>query len=112
MYISAKCAEIYLNEKKLVYFFIPVLASAITMSKAFAHGDSVEELSLVLVMYSLYTVLSNIRRNEFIKTHQIILNGVCAALILWMKFTLLGFYIGLVIFVSVWYLGEKEVKNG
>lgn len=111
LYISAKCAVIYLNEKKLVYFLIPVLVSVITMSKAFAHGDSVEELSLVLVMYSLYTVLSNIRRNEFIKTHQIILNGVCAALILWMKFTLLGFYIGLVIFVSVWYLGEKEVKK-
>lgn len=111
LYISAKCALIYLKEKRMVYFLIPILASVITVSKAFAHGDSVEELSLVLVMYSLYTVLSNIKKNEFLKMHQIILIGVCAALILWMKFTLLGFYIGLVIFVTVWYLGEKEVKK-
>lgn len=111
LYISAKCAEIYLKEKKMVYFLIPILASVVTMSKAFANGDSVEELSLVLVMYSLYTVLSNVNKNSFIKSHQVILNGVCAALILWMKFTLLGFYIGLVLFVSVWYLGKREYKK-
>ena len=111
IYIAAKCAAIYIKNKNILYLMMPIIASLITMSKAFAHGDSVEELSLVLVMYSLYTVLKNLNANKKMCRYEIVLNGVCAAIVLWMKFTILGFYIGLVIFVSIWYLEKKYIKE-
>lgn len=111
LFLAGKCAWMYLENYKIVFFAIPVLTTAITTSFAFYHGDSVEELSLVFLMYSLYSVLNALHEQRCLNKRECIINGICAACILWIKYTMAGFYIGLIPFVIGWYIWEKKEKE-
>lgn len=108
LFFSAKTAYIYLKDIKAVYLLIPFLAMIITSSSAFAHGGSAEEFSLVFLAYSLYDFLKAVHEDSLLNNRRVFLHGVCAACVLWIKFTFLGFYIGLVIFVLIWYGTKKK----
>lgn len=111
LFFAYKCSLLYVGSEKISVFIVPSLAVAILTSSSFSHGDSVEELSLVFLMYSLYTVMKALKSNVFLRKKEIILNGICVACVFWMKYTILGFYIGLIIFVMIWYVAGNKVKE-
>lgn len=104
LYFSGKIAEIYLGKTSLVYFIIAFLAALIPISKAFAHGGGAEELCLFMLAYSLYSVLLALHEQRTLTFKEAFINGIFAAAVLYIKFTILGFYIGLAAFVLLWYL--------
>jgi len=104
LYFSGKIAEIYLGKTSLVYFIIAFLAALIPISKAFAHGGGAEELCLFMLAYSLYSVLLALHEKRTLTFREAFINGIFAAAVLYIKFTILGFYIGLAAFVLLWYL--------
>lgn len=111
LFFAAKCANLYLKKEASLFMIVSLLSFMILSSRAFVKGDSVEEFSLVFVMYGLYSVLRAIKSNRLLTNQEAFFNGIGAATILWMKFNLLGFYIGLVVFVLFWYLSVIEIRE-
>ncbi len=104
LYFSGKIARIYLGESALVYFIIVFLAALIPISPAFSHGGGCEELCLFMLAYSLHSVLLALHEKRTLTFREAFINGIFAAAVLYIKFTILGFYIGLAAFVLFWYL--------
>lgn len=106
-----KTALLYLCNKKLALFILPLSSTIILTSPSFSHGDSVEEISLCILMFSLYTVLKAIKNSRYLSRTELVLNGVSVACVFWMKYTILGFYIGLIIAVFGWYILGNKIKE-
>lgn len=105
LHFSAKIAEIYLGKSKYRFPIIVVLAAVITTTKSFSHGGSVEQMCLFMFAYGLYTVLLACHENRPLTFKEALLNGIFAGMALWIKYTMLGFYLGLALFVLIWYVG-------
>ena len=104
LYFSGLIAQLYLGKTRIVYLLISIVAALLPMSWSFTHGGSVEQHSLFMLAYALYSFLAAMREKRALSTKEAILNGVWAGMMLWIKYTMLGFYLGLALFVLVWYL--------
>lgn len=104
LYFSGKIAGLYLGDSKWVYGIVVVLAALVPNSRAFAHGGSVELISLWPLAYSLYAVTRAICEGRLLKGLESFFIGCCCAMVVYIKFTIAGFYLGLALFVALWYL--------
>ncbi len=107
LWFSGRMAQIYLGGSKLVFLTIAVLAVILPISPAFAHGGGAEELMLCMLAYGLYSVTRALHEKRLLTFWEAFLNGIFAAMVLLIKFTAMGFYIGLVLFVIFWYLSHR-----
>lgn len=92
---------------KDVMFFIPLLAAVVYGTAAFAHGDSAEELCLPLITYALYAGLKSFRYEKPLSDKTFFIIGLTSGCVLWIKYTMLGFYLG-------WFavIGWKMLSHG
>lgn len=111
LYFSGKLAQLYLGTSRVVYALITVLAAAVVTSWSFTHGGSVEQNTLFILAYGMYSVLKALKDNRCLSFREAFVNGIFAGIILWVKYTALGFYLGLAIFVLIWYLTEPSLRN-
>ncbi len=97
-------------EARPAALFCPVLAAVLCSTRGFYLGGSVEELALPILYYPIYTLTQAVKlRGDCIPTRrQMVLLGAGAAALLWSKFTLLGIYVGYVLFAIVYLLKRKE----
>lgn len=102
-----KILKLYTNNEIIIS--LPIIAAIIYTSAAFANGDSVEELCLPLLVYSLYTTISALKKNELPTSRQCFFIGIIAACVLWMKFTILGFYFGIIICPCIFAIRNSQV---
>jgi hypothetical protein len=63
-------------------------------SDFFSYGDSVEEFALPIFAHSLYLLLKFVRDREVPSRWNSVAMGIGVALLFWMKFNLLFFYVG------------------
>ncbi len=70
---------------------IMLLTLGIMLLKPFGHGGSAEELCLPFFAYSIYSMLKYLKTGNITKK-EILINGIMAGIILWTKYTLLGFH--------------------
>ena len=63
-------------------------------SDFFSYGDSVEEFALPIFAHSLYLMLKFVRDREVPSRWNSVAMGIGVALLFWMKFNLLFFYVG------------------
>lgn len=75
-------------------------------SVAYSIGDSVEEFSLAIIMYAIYTAVKHSINDTVPSKLEFIMIGITSGLIFWMKYTIIGFYLGWII-IPVY----KEVKS-
>ena len=111
LYFSGKLAQLYMGASRVVYFLIAILAAAVVTSWSFTHGGSVEQLSLFMLVYAMYSVLRALREGRGLTFGEALTNGIFAAILLWVKYTMLGFYIGLALFVLFWYLTDPVLRG-
>ncbi len=104
LFLCGKLVKLYLGENIWIYLIPGIIGTAIVISPAFSHGGSVEQMCLGFMCYGLYSVLRALREDRPLTFREGVLNGVFAGMILWIKFTMLGFYVGLCLFVVIWYL--------
>lgn len=105
LYYSAKLAEIYLGKSKFLYPIAAVLAAVVATTRSFQHGGSVEQMCLFLFTYGLYSVIKACHAHRALSFREALTNGIFAGMSLWIKYTMLGFYLGLALFVLIWYIG-------
>ena len=73
-------------------------------SDFFSYGDSVEEFALPIFAHSLYLMLRFVKEERLPSRWHSIIMGIGVALLFWMKFNLLFFYVGgfLVLLYIAW----------
>lgn len=76
---------------------IPVIAFIVYSSCCFEQGDSAEELCLPFMSYTLWVSLKNMSEHSIPDRRESLLIGSSLSIIFWIKYTILGFYIGLFI---------------
>ena len=110
LYFAVRTIELYVEFSQ--YWLLPILVATITCSRSFTHGGSAEELLLGIFAYALYSALRAIKSEEKIVANRtILINGVCAGIILWSKFNMLGIYaVWVAIFTGI-YLYKKRFKE-
>lgn len=111
LYFSGKLAQLYLGSSRVVYFIIAVLAASVVTSWSFTHGGSVEQNSLFILVYGMYSVLRALGEKRGLTFREALLNGIFAGILLWVKYTMLGFYLGLALFVLIWYLTDESLRK-
>ena len=70
-----------------------------------------EQHCLFMLVYGMYSVLRALQEGRGLNSREAFLNGIFAAIILWSKYTILGFYLGLCLFVLIWYISKKELQS-
>ncbi|MGN0520643.1 MAG: glycosyltransferase family 39 protein, partial [Candidatus Fimenecus sp.] len=99
LYFAAKLMQLY--RARGIHVLLPLLAAVIYASYAFCHGDSVEELCLPLFSAGLYITERAFCEKRTVTLRGWILLGVLGGLVFWMKFNLVGFFVGLAL-VPLW----------
>lgn len=110
LYYAAKTATLFVDEK-WAYVIVPVLAALAYSSKYFAHGDSAEELCLPLLMFGFYRLMRFFKEDGSLTPRVIAVCGVLAGCVLWIKYTMLGFYLAFMIAVFAGLLLKKQIKR-
>lgn len=81
---------------------------AITAARAFSHGGSAEEFCLPLLAVALWALVNTLLDNTPMPLWQVVLQGVLAGCALWLKYTVLGFYLGWVAVLAAVYLHRRR----
>ena len=79
-------------------------AAAVAASRAFSHGGSAEELLLPLLAAALFGAVSTLRASRPMPLRRVVLHGFLAGCALWLKYTVLGFYLVWAVLLAVLYL--------
>ena len=103
LYFSGLIARLYLGDTMLIWLMAAILGGLTAITRAFAHGASVEEMCLFMSAYGLYVVLLAIRENRVLSFREAFLCGIWSGILLWIKYTMLGLYLGVAIFILIWY---------
>lgn len=94
LYYTYKTMTLFFDTDR-AYFSIPLFVLCLLTLNSFSHGGSVEEFSLSLLMVSFYYLVLYLKDSEVrIPKKIVLINGIIAGCILWMKYTLLGFWFG------------------
>ncbi len=107
--ISYKTLTIFASRK--IIAIIPFFAAIVYSAYSFSHGGSAEEYCLPLLALSSYFGIKSVASGVRITKPQWFVIGVTSALVLWIKYTFLGFYIGFGIYFFVLYIKKKEMKD-
>ena len=112
LYFCSKIICIY-YKKEYSYIVLPIIAAIVLNLVNFSHGDSAEEFTLPLLAISLYYLLRYFK-NEYpkeINFKVILLNGFLAGCVMWIKYSLLGFWFGWMMMIFISSLINKRFKS-
>lgn len=87
--------------RKSAWLLVPVIAVGVYASYSFAEGDSAEEMCLPLMAAQLYLTLRYFERGEDgpMPPKELLLCGLLAGCVFWIKFTIIGIPAGLALSV-------------
>ncbi len=103
LYLAYLTARLYVNYL-LSLAILPVISWATLSSVSLRQGDSAEEFCLPFIFYAFYALLKNLKKGDgsgIPDSRTVFFMGMCAACILWIKYTMLGVYIGYVIVACI-----------
>lgn len=109
LYYSYRTMRLYCKRACLVT--LPILAATIYCSNSFVLGDSAEELCLPLLAYGIFVSFRSLREKTPMGWKEAILIGVTSGAVLWIKFTMLGFYLGWIVVPAIVLLFSKKWKD-
>ncbi len=112
LYFAGKTVMLYNKSILFACLSVAVIAVTVGTCPALAHGGSVEQICLGLMVYGIYSLFSAFQEKRCLTWWEALVNGIFAGLILWIKFTMLGFYMGLCLTVLVYYcFCIKDIKK-
>src|SRR5574344_2447507 len=106
---SFKTMKLFLDIKNC-YLLLPIYTFLIVTLRSFSHGGSAEEFCLPFMMYAIYIFIKYLKNNK-INSREMLLVGLTAGVIFWIKYTLLGFYIGFIFSIIITKILDKKYKE-
>jgi len=106
LYFSCRSLQLYVGRAAL--YLIPLIALLTYTCLPFVHGDSAEEFALPLVAWDLWLALRAAREGKTLSWKTWMAVGLRAGCVFWIKFTLVGAYVGLFLAQAVRMLWEKR----
>lgn len=110
-YYGGKILQLYLGETLLAWGLMAIAGGLVCVTYAFSHGASVEEMTLFMSAYGLYVALRACWEGRALRFREAFTCGIFAGMLLWIKYTMLGAYLGLAVFIIFWYLGWGRGKQ-
>jgi hypothetical protein len=100
-------------ESKYSIVILPILACVVANMNSFSHGGSAEELCLPLLTMSLYELIKyfKIMYPKPLSNKIVFFNGVIAGAILWIKFSLLGFWFAWILSIFICIASRSYFKK-
>jgi len=98
--------------KRSALVVLPLIAMVIYTSFSFQQGDSAEELCMPMLLWSLYELLRWLRLEAPLrmKPRLLVLNGILCGCVLWVKFTMLGFFVPWMLGILLYHFVKHESK--
>ncbi len=109
LWISYRSLRLFLPPS--VLHAIPLLAALIYTSPNLMHGSTAEEYSLPFLAYGLYAAALFLRFPKRWQCKHAVLVGICMAAVFWIKYTIVGLFIGWYLFILLYLLRQKEYKG-
>ena len=109
LFFAWKTMQLFIRDKALL--LIPLLALLVYAIRAFQMGGSSEELCLPWIMYSVYTGVSAVKNQTNIHRRSWFFIGLAMGFILWVKFSMIGYFIGMAVFFAIYYIKLSRVKE-
>ena len=99
--------------RRMALAALPVIAALVYSSVSFQMGDSAEELCLPMLAWSLYSLLRWLRQSspDRMGTLNLTVNGLLCGCVLWIKFTMLGFYVPWILGLVLWHVIRRQWKQ-
>jgi len=99
---SFKLMSLYLDRQYAV-IALPLFAASVLNLNSFVQGGSAEEFCLPLLIISLYYLCRNFKEYypRLIPNRWLLINGLIAGCVLWIKFSLLGFWFGWIVVILI-----------
>lgn len=106
---SWKIARLYTKPSKFAIILMPLFIGVVYTSKMFNFGGNTEELCFPLLTISLYILLKSVVISDGLPAKfESILLGVIAGALFWLKYTFLGFMIGVCIYIICLTVKRKD----
>ncbi len=103
-----KITSIYFSRNSII--IVPLTAVIIYSCKAFKAGDLAEEYSLPFLAYTLYLGIKALETNDLPSKQEFFLIGVTSGCVFWMKYSLVGLYIGWFISLLFYAILKQKLK--
>ncbi len=113
LYLAYLIARLYVGYL-LSLSILPVISWSVLSSVSLRQGDSAEEFCLPYILFAIYALLKNLKHGDgsgIPDNRTVFFMGMCAACILWIKYTMLGIYIGYVFVAVVLSIIDNNVKK-
>ncbi len=112
LFYGFKLVTIFID-KKYTIVSLPILAASILNLKSFSNGDSAEEFCLPILAIGLYYLIKYFKDlyPNPIPYRWLLINGILAGCVLWIKFTMLGFWIAWMGSIFSCLLLSKHYRN-
>ena len=108
MIIFYKIAKLFVNNH-FAYLLAFILPALVLYSAYFMLGDSAEEFAFPCVLFLIYTVLLKIEYREFaFPKRTLFLQGILLGFVFFIKYTLIGAWIGFFLFYGFYLLWKKQ----
>lgn len=107
-----KIIKLFIEDIHYRFLGIIIFAFSTIFLKTFGHGGSAEEFTMPLFMISLYYFTNYLKSNNYHLAKRIVFgNGFIAGIVLWIKYSLLGFWFIFAASLFFIYLFNKKYKE-
>ena len=103
LHTSLRTVEL-LAGRRISVWWMALPAAGLAASRAFSHGGSAEELLLPFLAAALFGLAKALRSSDAKPWPAVCAQGFLAGCALWLKYTVLGFYLVWVVLLAVLYL--------
>ncbi len=112
LWMVYRIVKLYHQEQRFPWISILFVMMIVSM-KAFFHGGSCEEFTLPFFLMSLYSFLWLLEEERY-KNHYpkvYFLNGLLTGIVFWMKYNLLGFWIGFWLVLGLLKIRHQKLQD-
>lgn len=109
LFFSLKGIRLFTDKHVIILF--PIIALLIYSSITFASGNSAEEFCLPFIAHAFYIGLKYTKNKSLVRNQDILFVGLGMGCVFWIKFNLIGVYIGLFFYLFALMLANKYYKK-
>ncbi len=109
LYLSYKILGLFCEKPSPLH--LALVAFCTYASTAFCQGDSAEEMCLPIMALCLYYFLKIIQEGKVPNSKDGIILGVTGGAVLWIKFSMLGFFVGVTVTLFLYVYDKKVIKS-